>query len=343
MQPTYVEATRSISFVSRKCIALLLVFAATAFVLIFAEQTASDAWKSIAEVTVGVNAKLDPRRQESDAPWRVLRQFGHPRSDSVSSYSELARKQDITGKEFFKDGIPTFIHETGGVGSGFFICLIEKCASTVIKHALNVTFGLGEGTSFHQMPNPNLRLTADELANLFGKSVNRVPRFVVTRNPFTRLLSGYNAKYRKDSDKSKEQVRPFPGTIPNFTFAMLIKSMHEEWRAKGDAYLATLNPHFRPVHMSHCGFSHGLTYDFLLPLEKLQTWADDFSKYTNLSAKSLKILKRTDPEGFDHHNYYTDSMLYDAYSEEMKKMTLEMFREDFKQLGYSPILRRTLT
>lgn len=224
-----------------------------------------------------------------------------------------------------------------------FVSSKSVCASTVIKHALNVTFGLGEGTSFHQMPNPNLRLTADELANLFGKSVNRVPRFVVTRNPFTRLLSGYNAKYRKDSDKSKEQVRPFPGTIPNFTFAMLIKSMHEEWRAKGDAYLATLNPHFRPVHMSHCGFSHGLTYDFLLPLEKLQTWADDFSKYTNLSAKSLKILKRTDPEGFDHHNYYTDSMLYDAYSEEMKKMTLEMFREDFKQLGYSPILRRTLT
>ena len=111
--------------------------------------------------------------------------------------------------------------------------------------------------------------------------------------------------------------------------------MHELWRAKGDAYLATLDPHFRPVHISHCGFSHGLTYDFRLPLEKLQTWADDFAMYTHLSAKSLGTLKRTLSEAFDPHNFHSDLMLNNAYTGEMKKMTLDMFRKDFKQLGYS--------
>ena len=335
MQPTNVEVTRSISFVSKKCIALLLVLTASAFVLVFPNQTAIDVCKSIAEVKVGVNGRPNPRRREPGAPWGTMQQFCSPRSDSVSSYSELARKPDITGKESFNDGIPTFIHELEGGGSGFFICLIEKSGSSVVKHALNITFGFGGKTNVHQMPNPNSRLTADELANLFGKSVHLVPRFVVTRNPYTRLLSAYNDKYNDNYPYAKQiRIRPFPGTKQNFTFAMLIKNMHELWRAKGDAYLATLDPHFRPVHMSHCGFSYGLTYDFRLPLEKLQTWADDFAKYTNLSAKSLEILERTDPEGFDPHNYDSDSMLNDVYTEEMKKMTLEMFRKDFKQLGY---------
>ena len=323
------------NFVSRECIALVLVFAVFAFVLIFAKQTASDGWKSIADVKVDAHPKLASPLQVLDAPGGTIFQFASPRNDSIPSFGELARKPDIAGGAYFADKIPTFIKMKGSE-SGFFICLIQKTASSVIKHALNETYGFGRGTDVHKMPNPNSRLTSVELANLLGKSVKHVPRFVVTRNPYTRLLSAYNDKYHKEDPHAKQVGhRPFPGTKQNFTFAMLVKSMHELWRAKGDAYLATIDLHFRPVHLSHCGFSRGLTYDFRLPLEKLQTWADDFAMYTNLSAQSLESLKRSHSETFDPHDFHSDLMLNKAYTGEMKKMTLDMFRKDFKLLGYS--------
>ena len=235
-------------------------------------------------------------------------------------------------KSTWADGVPTILepfHPKPGFHPYVIVCLVEKCGSSYFKHILNTTYQLSPAPGapkgdIHTLVNPNKMFTTQELKYVMGQS--DVPRVIVVRNPYTRLLSAYISKY---SFNFKHQPLPQNRTY-KVTFERMVRHMYTQFTEQGISYLATLDPHFRPLYLEHCGINIGYNFDHILKLEEFDDWFVEFAMIFQLKTHSISSLieKANVPPRSDAaaRNYYTP---------ELRRYVAEMFRKDFDLLGYS--------
>lgn len=180
------------------------------------------------------------------------------------------------------DGLPFLFVNRINEKKGYF-CIYPKGGSTNLKFLLRVagylqpSFDIIINESPHSVPTVEARTYRKYMGNPF------VPRVLITRNPYIRLLSGYIDKVKYQQDIS---LLP-PGITLNDTFETFVDKIitYETSQTKVEinqtysfvTYFSdkpheiNFNDHFRLMSQS-CMIPQGMTYDYILPLEQMDKW-----------------------------------------------------------------------
>eukprot|EP00041_Stephanoeca_diplocostata_P037813 m.1446706 g.1446706 ORF g.1446706 m.1446706 type:complete len:581 (-) comp25107_c0_seq89:1247-2989(-) len=147
--------------------------------------------------------------------------------------------------------------------------------------------------------------------------------FVVVRNPFTRLLSGW---------LDKTQVQGFHMQLSsNFTeFVQQVR----------DTPADELDEHFRPM-TSFCGISNGMRFDVVARNEDIDVWGPQLVQRLNLTAFTSTGWRgaffpaaQSDKEAEDHNRHANDRVR-EFYTPEAERLVRSIYRDDFDVFGYS--------
>jgi len=112
------------------------------------------------------------------------------------------------------------------------------------------------------------------------KELDTMKRFMIVRNPYARLLSGWLAK--RNQWRNNSEVWPKPYTPHNFIRRASSEEFAEFVRALVSTPPEMVNGHFSPIVLSHCFVNEGFSYDFILKLELMDEWYEMFISSLNL-------------------------------------------------------------
>lgn len=107
-----------------------------------------------------------------------------------------------------------------------------------------------------------------------------VPLVYISRNPYVRLLSGYIEKHAKGTDGlywgSKKSTRKWIASYDSDTFSDFVGKLFVVYgyMDKSLSRQLRVNHHFAQ-QARFCGFDQGLTYDYVLKLERINEWYYD--------------------------------------------------------------------
>merc|ERR1719181_322973 len=169
------------------------------------------------------------------------------------------------------DGKPFLFQSPAQPDHKAFVCLNEKVGSTTWKLAL---LRAGPHTKFHNLTVSPHGAPAKPTCGKYSKDV-AVPRFMMVRNPYSRLLSGFMDKcVGTASDKLHVGLLPsgFAGHVcasiddPVRAFPAFVAAVIDEDPDR-------LNGHFSLLS-EHCHVDAG--YDYYLPTEQTVHWYEPF-------------------------------------------------------------------
>jgi len=182
----------------------------------------------------------------------------------------------------FQDGFPSVVYDDNQSPSGI-VCLIEKCWSTVwkevfLKGALNLTNAadITERVHFYTMQDIKPPLKVPSNAEL-----DRMDRFIIVRNPYARLLSGWLDKRVVWREEVKFWPPPYSPLLREANTPPSPVEFAEFVHALVSTPPESVNSHFRPIS-NHCWLSQGFTFDFVLKVELLDEWYEMFISRLNL-------------------------------------------------------------
>jgi hypothetical protein len=241
-------------------------------------------------------------------------------ADFVEAAKKIAGYQD----DFF------YIHEYGAniilEPDGILYCQIPKCACTAIKHAL-----LGHKNTYpvHDHVFKNLLTIPVEERKTF---LDGVLKFVVVRNPYSRVLSAYLNKFSRENleympdiwrDFSRYTVRYSMGgdvaLDQSPSFSDFIKLVCE-------TPVELMNEHWHP--QTKMAMVNEIKYDFILRFEDLDI------EWQRLADKAgLPVLPSNEEIEFPATK--ADDRLSDFYTDTLAKAVYEKFIDDFAYFGYS--------
>jgi hypothetical protein len=241
-----------------------------------------------------------------------------------ADFIEAAKKVSGYQDDFF------YIHEYGEniilEPDGILYCQIPKCACTAIKHAL-----LGHKNTYpvHDHVFKNfLTIPVEERKNF----LDGVLKFVVVRNPYSRMLSAYLNKF------SKEQYEYMPTVWREFSrytarFAAGNEGRQEQFPSFSDFVsfvcetpVELMNEHWHP--QTKMAMVKEIKYDHIIRFEELSLGWKELVGITG-----LPLLPSNQDIEFPATN--ADARLSDFYTSELAGAVYEKFAEDFEYFGYS--------
>lgn len=174
------------------------------------------------------------------------------------------------------DGFPFLFTNKVSKQRGIF-CLYPKAGSTNIKFLLRVASQYNMTNILNE--NPHSTYTSNTLSKMRSAIDDKsVPRYLVVRNPYSRLLSGYIDKILNNKEA---QFMP-PGFKINGSFPDFVEKLIRHHRKTS---LRDFNDHFRLMTTS-CLLPRGFEYDYILPLEHFQFWYEPMAVAMDLVAVS---------------------------------------------------------
>ena len=240
-----------------------------------------------------------------------------------------------------RDGVP-FLTSSSAV-----LCLVQKVGSTSWKLLL-----LRGSThlAYHSLKKKPHGAPAPE--HCLSTPMLVAPRFLLIRNPYSRLLSGFLDKCLLQSEQ-----RLFPNTFnctatldklgPIAAFAEFVEIAMPD--GSGPTSVKFLNPHFSP-QVDHCSIRAG--YDFYLPVEQMPSWYAPFVAVLGLEQVARSGWNVTTKwwSGADQECFYTlpgrrcDGSLTDDGGEQQRPASFHATSSN-AQLGkyYTPRLARLVT
>lgn len=155
-------------------------------------------------------------------------------------------------------------------------------------------------------------------------------KFIVCRNPYSRLYSAWNDLLKGDTPRMSGAAefvvstycRAFdvrPSKAQPITFEMFVKSL-------AAVRPAQMNRHWQPQHIVAC--TNLLRYDVTLKLEEASEKAD--LVLNRLGADPMPFLERENVLRTE------DVDLPSKYTEKMKAVVKRVYATDFRQFGYDP-------
>ena len=196
---------------------------------------------------------------------RFTSQLSEAAYNKLVPYSALRRAQHSRlsrCSDYMNDGMPFLFRRNE---SAAFICLNQKVGSTTWKLAL-----------LRASEDPKVQRTFFDLQNsphgapatpgCRNQTSAAIPRFMVVRNPYSRLLSAYLDKCIIQGVKLCPVNHTLAREDPIRLFATVVEQAVQS--KKG------LNDHFSLLVQSHCGLLSG--YDYYLPIEQMQYWYGPF-------------------------------------------------------------------
>jgi hypothetical protein len=165
-----------------------------------------------------------------------------------------------------RDGEPfVFVHYK--TKKKFILCLSPKSGSTQLKFLLRKGIGHHQGDLtkiLNEAPHGMVTNRLTEFHEAFNDA--SVPRFIVVRNPYSRMLFGYLSENHRDLNAFQVddmQRKKFH----NFVTQMIL-------------YQKSLNTHHYGNHFNlqsnMCHLKFGMTYDYFLKIEQFDEWYESF-------------------------------------------------------------------
>lgn len=200
-------------------------------------------------------------------------------------YHENNRSSTIGGFDLntgtrMSDGVP-FLFTNKYTKQQAIFCLHPKAGSTNFKFLLRYgTFNFGRRPVYltldeilrqmpHAQPASSLKHFSLALQN------KKIPRIMIVRNPYIRLLSGYLDKIVKNKQIS---FGP-PDYKLHETFEVFVDRLMYHLRYNFNP--RDFNNHFR-LMSSNCHTLYNMTYDYYLPLEHIQYWYEPLIRSLDL-------------------------------------------------------------
>ena len=292
-----------------------------------------------------VNMLLGPSNVRTLAPYR-----NHGTAARFRAALPCGRRM-IDGKAFLFQSPAQPDHKA-------FVCLNQKVGSTTWKLAL---LRAGPHTKFHNLTvGPHSAPAVDE-CDKYSEDV-AVPRFMMVRNPYSRLLSGF-------MDKCVGQPERALALLPSGFAGDVCASISDPVRAF-PAFVAAvidedpgrLNGHFSLLS-EHCHVDAG--YDYYLPTEQMVHWYEPFVAALDLGETvrtgwnvSTKWWHNDGSECFYHppglgcdgaplstagagplamgsfHATGSDARLGEFYTPELARAVSEWAKADLEEFGY---------
>jgi hypothetical protein len=200
-------------------------------------------------------------------------------------YHETNRSSQVGGFDLstgtrMSDGVP-FLFTNKYTKQQAIFCLHPKAGSTNFKFLLRyATFNFGRRPVYftldeilrqmpHAQPASSLKHFSLALYN------TRIPRIMIVRNPYIRLLSGYLDKIVKNKQIS---FGP-PDYKLHETFEVFVDRLMYHLRYNFNP--RDFNNHFR-LMSTNCHTLFNMTYDYYLPLEHIQYWYEPLIRSLDL-------------------------------------------------------------
>lgn len=201
----------------------------------------------------------------------------------------------------------------------------------------------GRSLGFHkklELSNKNERTWYDWLD---GASV---PRFMIVRNPYVRLLSGYLDKV--DSELGREKLARNFGIPPPANFESFVRWLHKYMKGR-DKGASPANFWVRHIFMpqaSHCLLPCGVQYT-VVKVEESNRWYPCFLDAMNLSSAASSgwggqscFLSR---EGKCNTSMWTDTNCAQRTSEVTKGTVHSKNTEELMEKHYTPAVAKQVT
>jgi hypothetical protein len=149
--------------------------------------------------------------------------------------------------------------------------------------------------------------------------------FTFSRNPFSRVLSGYLEKILENKEEKKEIIEILGWNsseiTQQITFEKFLSALFIQRRNPIE-----MNSHWRP--MTQQLFANIIQYDFVGQIENFE---EDISELgQKLSIKEIKQYARR-----RLHIRGASDKCKDYYSDYTKKMVIDIYESDFKYFGYN--------
>jgi hypothetical protein len=165
------------------------------------------------------------------------------------------------------DGVP-FLFRNQITGQQAILCLHPKAGSTnfkfLLRYALMKIQDANTNLKDILAESPHSRHTSrvGEIRNAFLTA--KIPRIMIVRNPYIRLLSGY-----LDTIVSRKELSFGPPTYTlDESFAVFVEKLILQHYNPDNV---DFNNHFK-LMSKNCLLSDGMSYDYYLPLEQMDFW-----------------------------------------------------------------------
>jgi len=142
-------------------------------------------------------------------------------------------------------------------------------------------------------------------------------KFTFVRNPYTRILSAYLDKMKKDTVE-KQEIYKFANLDLNKKISFV-----EFLRILEKIKPVNINPHFRPQYINIC--YPLIKYDFI---GRFENFNDDFEKILHQFFDDVKI------SIVDHHKTKADDRLKEYYDLEAIQLVKRIYARDFIYFDY---------
>ena len=190
-------------------------------------------------------------------PWRRAHE---PPPEGV----RLAQRLE-DGKPFAYPATPA---PSSSAGGAVVLCLLPKVGSTTWKLALlSNLLPISRKRLLTRSPHRKRRMPR---AGPPRELLRTVPRIIIVRDPYDRLLSGYLDKIVM---QKIARLAPKPYKIGD-GFAAFVGNLTQ--RPPEEA-----NVHWRPQALQ-CGMDRGLSYDYVLPVEEMHRWYEPLVRVLGL-------------------------------------------------------------
>ena len=190
-------------------------------------------------------------------PWRRAHE---PPPEGV----RLAQRLE-DGKPFAYPAAPA---PSSSAGGAVVLCLLPKVGSTTWKLALlSNLLPISRKRLLTRSPHRKRRMPR---AGPPRELLRTVPRIIIVRDPYDRLLSGYLDKIVM---QKIARLAPKPYKIGD-GFAAFVGNLTQ--RPPEEA-----NVHWRPQALQ-CGMDRGLSYDYVLPVEEMHRWYEPLVRVLGL-------------------------------------------------------------